>query len=221
MSEVHDVVSLLRMSNKYVATKIHKQVMDILEPMFPSKLEQYLSLPRRGTRLAPFDYRVTKANIAIANMAREASALRLLPVALYRLRRLALHTMFDGLPSRAGATAISSILSPVNLRAAILGRARMTTFARTTVLRRIFGSNRAPSRQQCLEVLHALSYLYQDEDGFVDPLLKRTFTVADGNGLCQTCKQALQDDYEKGRKLAWDKLPEFFDLPPWEELCRE
>ena len=30
MSEVHDVVSLLRMSHKYVATKIHKQVMDIL-----------------------------------------------------------------------------------------------------------------------------------------------------------------------------------------------
>ncbi|KAJ7682913.1 hypothetical protein B0H17DRAFT_1333540 [Mycena rosella] len=40
-------------------------------------------------------------------------------------------------------------------------------------------------------------------------------------GLCNTCESQYMEAIAEGRKELWEKLPSFFDLPPWNELKNE
>lgn len=42
-------------------------------------------------------------------------------------------------------------------------------------------------------------------------------TLAD---ICSTCLAVLKTSHQNDRQAFWDKLPEIYDLPPWEELER-
>ncbi|KAJ7682914.1 hypothetical protein B0H17DRAFT_1138140 [Mycena rosella] len=39
--------------------------------------------------------------------------------------------------------------------------------------------------------------------------------------LCPACEPRYVEEMAKGRKVLWDRVPSFFDLPPWSELKNE
>lgn len=48
-----------------------------------------------------------------------------------------------------------------------------------------------------------------------------TYYTSDGiDTLCTTCDQLANTSVLAGRQVVWDKLPDMFGLPPWEELLK-
>lgn len=41
---------------------------------------------------------------------------------------------------------------------------------------------------------------------------------SDAEGLCDQCTEVAKDVFETGRRVIWDNLPSYFDLPKWEDL---
>ena len=52
----------------------------------------------------------------------------------------------------------------------------------------------------------------------MDPLQGISFTDEPACNWCESCLAHYKETYEVGRKVAWEKLPEVFGLPSWEEL---
>ena len=52
-------------------------------------------------------------------------------------------------------------------------------------------------------------------------LARKQFIDAMKSKICASCRARWDECYAKGSKGIWDKLPSYFDLPPWEELRKQ
>lgn len=202
MANFEDICIVLNMCHKYIATALEERIVSHISCFFPCSLEQFLSSERDDRkRVAPFDYTSLECNACIANVARKTGALRLLPAALFRLCR---HK-----PDQI----LRASLSPENLRAVLVGRGRLSAYAREETYKYLFDD--APYRSYCCQAARAsLAVWLIDADGWLDPLQPRTFG-GEAPRLCQQCLQRTIQSYDEGRARTWAKLPEFFALPEW------
>lgn len=206
MEDFEEIVFLLRICHKYIATNLEERIISYLAPMFPRTLEKFLFSETDERKLsAPFDYTSPACNVRIANAAREVGAFRLLPAALYRLCRLT--------PDQL----LYSTLSPDNLRAVMVGRSRLSTFTRVATYSHLFGDVLCSHGRPCCDTSRlTLAIRLSYTDGWLDPLAPFDVTVY--HALCVRCIQRAQLNNQDGRLRTWEKLPAFFTLPDstWE-----
>lgn len=202
MANFEDIALVLDMCHKYIATALEARIVAHLSCFFPCSLEQFLSSERDDRKkVAPFDYTSLECNARIANVARKTGALRLLPATLFRLCR---HKPDE---------VLRASLSPENLRAVLVGRARLSAYAREGTYKYLFDDS--PYRSYCCQgARSSLAIRLTDADGWLDPLQPRTFG-GEIPPLCQRCTQRTMQSYDEGRAHTWAKLPGFFALPDW------
>lgn len=186
--------------------------------MFPSTFQGYLDAENEiRHQSAAFDYCSLDFCVALANAFRQSDALIFLPITLYRLCRLNVKNV------------MKSGLSPVNIEAVIIGRSELAKYARDNVFLHAFHDSCPSCRSDCMYTnprtgggqcdrkLNDYSIIaFFGEDCWLDPLLAR-----DGgkwSKLCGNCNSPYHSAYTNGRAAAWEKLPEFFGLPPWSQL---
>lgn len=220
LSKGEDIIVLLKMSHKYEAWLLHRQLLEYLTPMFPRTLDSFIeSESQTAQQHTPFDYRDFDFNVRIANLARVIEAHHLLPVALYRL----CHT--------PPPTVQASELSTDNLIAVLVGRSHLAKRARHHSFIFLFQPMFYPKgfRPNCpwngcspenllpAGALSATMSKLLDDDCWLDPFAKCDLSFP----RCSTCSTVIESDYKKEQSYSWDHLPEFFGLgATWDELER-
>lgn len=208
LSDYLSIARLLRLSHKYLVTNLRKHLMELLAPMFPSTFEGFLIAETDAMRgSAPFDYTSTQCCAVFANTFCDVDAQLLLPITLLRLCRSSLEDI-----------ALSS-LSSENTRNLLIGRSRLASFARDTVFLHNFHNSDtcgacASCSQRCFSKKGAITVLLGD-DFWVDPLCERDVSHAI---ICSRCAISFRNSHSSGRKIAWERLPGFFNLPAWPQL---
>lgn len=200
-SDFEEILLLLRICHKYIATHLEERIISHLSPMWPHSLEQFRFSEQEDKKLAaPFDYTSLACNVRIANLAREIGAYRLLPAALYRLCRYS--------PDHLLGLSLSSD----NLYAVLVGRSRLSTLARGSTHKHLFVKAPSPQGRVCCRSARLMAVMQLcHADGWLDPLAPFDFAVY--HGLCETCTRLAYESNHEGCLGVWNMLPEVFTLP--------
>lgn len=152
--------------------------------------------------------------VAIMNAARQTEGAQILLPSAY------LHAYKRGLPKLLATPDID----PANLFAMLEARPRISDLARAHSFSVLFSDSRDVSPtcaapEQCHVVRRELMHKVERPPLFYDPF----FVVDCGEGslvrrFCDSCRGTFEMEYQAGRQVAWDALPERFKLPSWGEL---
>ena len=76
----------------------------------------------------------------------------------------------------------------------------------------------ARADESVLTLRDTVEQLEQDQYGTVWPFYRLDTTIGLPARLCAPCKNVVEEAYQRERAEAWDRLPETFSLPSWDEL---
>lgn len=111
--------------------------------------------------------------------------------------------------------------------ALIRGQRRLDRLARTKVFAPIFATRRASpdisdaceDPPRCHKTRHHLvEQLELDQYGTAWPFYRLDTTIGLPARLCAPCKKVVEEAYQRERAEVWERLPEIFSLPSWDEL---
>lgn len=217
--DVHRILAVLKLSNKYDAQGIRQRVIEGLSPFIPTTFSDFDSWTLGSDN--PLDlgnhspFVATDDILGLAAIA-EHSAPIFVPFALYGLQCIdpaSLSNVLDGVPARRGRF----ILSPRLQRAYLQGRLKLTALSRKEVYPSLFSRSQCRTSLTCDSLRLALIQSLQETDGYLDPLWP--YSILDG--FCVGCDFALKTEQSTGRRKVWKELPGVFELPSWEELRKE
>ncbi|KAJ7809060.1 hypothetical protein B0H14DRAFT_3760210 [Mycena olivaceomarginata] len=153
----------------------------------------------------------------IVTLASENNILSVLPCAYYRLlNQFNLSSLFDGVQKEDGTI---THLSGLDLRRCVVAREKLLTtqfqpgytfgWARQWVFDDCDDVSRCRALREDIQRMHL--------DGAHIRVLARSSHFL-SHTRCFPCTRHITESIDRGRKKTWDKLPKFFDLPPWGEL---
>lgn len=207
-------MTLLRTSHKYLATDMHKLLLQYLSPILPTTFAQFKLFNADEEALKErvgFDYNTPECYAAMSNTFREIEAWSLLPFTLYRLCRFRINTIL-----RSG-------LSATNMHAVMSGRSGLAESARADVFYHFFhdhskwrGCLFCCGDEDC--TLNGARFIHSlmEDDLWLDPLQARDFEEI--HGVCSGCLRLHSQTLEIERERVWERLPEIFRLLPWKSL---
>ncbi|KAJ7910694.1 hypothetical protein B0H13DRAFT_2272324 [Mycena leptocephala] len=227
------VAGCLRLSHKYGVDYLHRRALTHLSSAYRTKLVESDKsfhdsddLSRPAAEMCSWDWPTEKTYmIAIIQLAREVDALWILPSAFYELAfnygtlgKAIFHgVVFNGVPAR---------LSPQDQDSLVEGHNIQTASTTADILRFLFhpsGIKGCTSSQKCFSVrLQAMESLRGDLREYASAPLD-VWAEVDWiflENLCPACLAVLKQTHKDARQAFWDKLPEMYGLPEWEELER-
>ncbi|KAJ7114158.1 hypothetical protein C8R43DRAFT_1039448 [Mycena crocata] len=164
------------------------------------------------------------SSLYVVQLFREVDALWLLPVAFFRLscdserlgKRIFHGALYNGAPVHLSEQDQDTFLKGRSIQShSIWHTLRFLTHPLTI--------NGCTSSARCLtERLRVLNEFQEViPDHFSDPLeiwAEQDWYRFDHDEICLTCLQELKSTHAMARQEFWDKLPEIYELPPWEAL---
>lgn len=154
---------------------------------------------------------------AVADAARDSDALLLLPASLLSLYSAGMDIIVDA--GSAGS------LKPVNRDVVLKAIPKMWSLGKELTFEPLFSDLLHLSRQctlssgGCARVRHKIKAQLEVASALLNPVAVVSFRPGStASGLCTSCLKVVQERYDKVRLEAWDKLPEAFGLPSWEEM---
>jgi hypothetical protein len=208
------MAALLKLGAKYEAHSLRRKAIDILAPSFPTQFADYITLQEKKRRDAALNLTGfnTVPELFALVLAFEVAAPSLLPYGLHKLQREAdtdLTYIVDGVDGREGRLYLTSTLQ----RALLRGRPAVSRLSRTVVFPTMFDDSCPESLCDAAK----LAFLAQNcrPDGYLDPLLWRSFGHVAGDAACS---EMIEHNYRVGRQKVWKQLPQVYGLQSWETL---
>ncbi|EPQ50346.1 hypothetical protein GLOTRDRAFT_82380 [Gloeophyllum trabeum ATCC 11539] len=209
------LIGALRLSTKYNIQSIRRRIVDELALIYPRTLQGFYHRVRHPVH----EQFIGKAYIA-AELARVGEAPILLPAILYCCATYTTETILDD-------------NGPVGLnwsekRACIMGRERIMVAYRKlekqlkpqalppTVNCELPGGQRCEIQQGVWVPL--LQKRRKLTAHWFMPMLSHGNDLSWGPGVCFSCFDAMKTLYHNELNAIWEKLPEYFGLPSWEDL---
>ncbi|KAJ7768517.1 hypothetical protein B0H16DRAFT_1882338 [Mycena metata] len=207
-------LGILRLSNKYDVPYLRRRALDHLETTFPAQLAQYDA--RAGNQHPhPPDETATRA-VATIKAATEVGAPWLLPVAYYDLCRRKMSSIiasgaFDQLGEQERNTCL------VGYAAQIHSFPKMFRFLSTPNDVYAECDDWAECNRIRLQITHG-SETWTDMTWPLDFWNEDIWQAITNDGMCPRCIADGKVLHVAARQEFWDRLPQMFGLPRWEEL---
>ena len=203
--------AILRLSTKYDVPNLRDPAAALLTSSFPSSLDLFSITPK-----APVFRGI---EIAVVNLAREVDLLQVLPSAMYIIAINAADEMFSGGVGLADGSCIR--LQPEDERACLLARDIIRRELHNTLCPFIF----RPTMHRgcvCYRCDRAQLYLIQSVDAAIceralGPFHGEIEWRKPEHAYCRF--EAHEYEFDSSRRILWNKLPSWFGLPTWTELC--
>jgi len=200
------IQGILRLSTKYIIRYLRQRCISLLLTKFPSTLDGYTSKAVASNREKYKSDNVMRA----ITLARQNNVLEILPYAFYCVARLPHKRILKERPMD---------ISWKDKASTLVGRERLQ-WAQTS-LSHVFLLNfqRAPLCQSSLCALargpHAEWHIL---DCMKSPNPLQAYDNWNNLNVCSDCVAYCKLRHMKGRQEVWDRLPDLFELPTWEEL---
>ncbi len=201
--------ALLRLSTKYQVHILRKKAIMRLKKLYPDTFEAYARL--RETQSLNFK---DGNHIAMFRLARETQSLNFLPLAFYHVAL----SDADGLRTQPG-------ISQQDLVMCFLGRERLRQALWQLIESSGFLDGRhsndgdfvADSDCNQFKLRLMKSPLWRQIIDTPDILGLQLYSI-NMRGVCQGCRSSFWSRIQNKRHDIWNELPDYFGLPPWEEL---
>ena len=200
------IEGILRLSTKYIIRYLRQRCISLFLTKFPSTLDGYTL---KAGALNREKYKSDNVMRAI-NLARQNNVLEILPYAFYCIARLPHKRILKDRPMD---------ISWKDKTVSLIGRERLQ-WAQTS-LSHVFLLNfqRAPL---CQSSLCAFARGPHSEWHILDcmksPNPLHAYDNWDSLNVCSDCVAYCKIRHLKGREEVWDRLPDLFELPTWDEL---
>ncbi|KAF8959128.1 hypothetical protein BDZ97DRAFT_1667567 [Flammula alnicola] len=209
--------SMLRLGKKYEFDHLQKEATTRLHLEFPQKIEDWDAI---------YDARDDSSEIEdvyavlfdIVHLARELSITTILPAA-YAACLCGFSIIVRGI--RRQDTSMMQ-MKPDAFATLMLGRDKLirhgAKFALTWLYHgRIIPASTCNAPNGCTRAKEKLiGKLWKNEDQHMFAL--EPWFADMGAGLCPTCVMVAKRTHNEGRTIVWERLPSYFELPPWKEL---
>ncbi|KAJ7079561.1 hypothetical protein B0H15DRAFT_787917 [Mycena belliarum] len=209
------IASMVRMGRKYEFKNLLAAAVECLTYENPTTLDAYDKSNLKIGNIVAYTTTQIKMKKSLvfdtAVLARENDLLTILPCAYFRLIDFYTQEILDGLSA--------TIRLPFpDQRSCILGREKL--LKAQWEQHWILSDTRADGCRSKLNCIEGRKFCrdWGLKQGVTILSLKPD--IADTT-LCDLCWTSYSEEMHKGRKELWDKLPSFFDLPPWNELKNE
>ncbi|KAJ7753408.1 hypothetical protein DFH07DRAFT_774153 [Mycena maculata] len=225
------IMGCLRLSNKYQVDYLRRRALIHMASGYPTTLsrwdeitahmEEDMNPPGNAPSwLLPLDRRYT---VAAVQLLREVDALWMLPVAFYRLC-IRCKDLGREIYHGAAHNDIHQILCYQDQEAFAKGHYLQIQSVTTDVLRFLtdpLDVVGCTSAKRCARArFKAISWAMEETREL--PAIPLDIWDAEGweklHSTCPTCLTAHKEAHQAARQAFWDKLPEIYALPPWEEL---
>ncbi|KAF7311231.1 hypothetical protein MKEN_01024700 [Mycena kentingensis (nom. inval.)] len=239
-----DIYACLRLATKFQVKELRKRALIHLSAPFRTSLRQHetrvscfreedrdlvWSESPRFSRIVNWEWSgPPKKLICIAALAREAEALWILPVVFYHLTQLALELGADLYSPSVECDGIAAGLSAADARNISWATWKLVDAATTIsdTLRDGVPAERCATPDYCLirrtEMAGTLLARKEFIQSFSDPLGRWYPHNWDSwcfdNDVCAPCRRVITEKTEKIKAECWDRLPEIYNLPAWEDL---
>ncbi|KAJ7790457.1 hypothetical protein B0H13DRAFT_2689976 [Mycena leptocephala] len=210
------LAGVLRMSHKYEVDELRKRALVHLSSCHPTRLEDRKSMNTTSS----WSPKTTSHYLQVIILARQMDALWILPTAFYQLcDKEMIEDIFAGTPGCS--------LSSADLLTYVTGLRFLETTGLSAILefmcvRTIDGCLHP---QECSEARVVKRFEAENwrkyERALFRPYLPFDIWTADDwgeLGVCSVCLARMMSLHQAAAELVWSRLPETFQLPPWEEL---
>ncbi|KAJ7753403.1 hypothetical protein DFH07DRAFT_941300 [Mycena maculata] len=225
------IVGCLRLSHKYGVDYLRRRALIHLSSAYRTKLSESDTStynennPNRGAlEIISWPWPEGPSyNVYAIQIAREIGALWIIPSAFYdlsgafrRIGRGVFHgASYRGIPTSLSAHDEESFFNGHNIQSQSTATDIMAFLSDPPVI------DGCPSPKECaflrLQVISDAREMIR-----ANPSIPLDVWIADDweklRDLCPTCLAALQTAHQAARQVFWDKLPEIYGLPSWEEL---
>ena len=200
------ISGILRLSTKYVIRSLRHRCISLLSSKFPTSFKAYNSKVASNTH----ERFKSDSVMRVVNLARETDVLQILPYAYYCVARVSCRRML-----RHKETDIDWQTKATCL----VGRERLRWAEMSLSHSFLLVFHRSP---QCQSPLCAHARGPHAEWHVIEaaksPNPLRQYTRWHQLNVCVDCVAYCQLQHANGRKEVWDKLPDFFEMPTWDEL---
>ncbi|KAJ7466903.1 hypothetical protein FB451DRAFT_1259476 [Mycena latifolia] len=211
------IAAILRLSTKYNVDVLRRRALAHISSLYPTTLQEWDL--RKDTAMEVFNARP----FAVLLLAKETGHQALLPACMYLCAdSVDINDILDGLKSIDGK---HIELDWPDKRACIRGRQNLLLALRSEVFAFLTGSLPIPncvSPQRCdSSKLRWLQSLEASLGNGCPGIFSIKFPwTSFRKAVCENCYNASYNNSNHQRQLIWDKLPSYFDMPPWEELAK-
>ncbi|KAJ7274464.1 hypothetical protein B0H12DRAFT_399869 [Mycena haematopus] len=211
------IAAILRLSTKYNVDILRRRALAHISSLYPTTLQEWDL--RKDTAMEVFNARP----FAVLLLAKETGHQALLPACMYLCAdSVDINDILDGLTSIDGK---HIELDWPDKRACIRGRQNLLLALRSEVFAFLTGSLQIPncaSPQRCdSSKLRWLQSLEASLGNGCPGIFSIKFPWASfRKAVCDNCYTASFANSNQQRQLIWEKLPSYFDMPPWGELVK-
>ncbi|KAJ7162302.1 hypothetical protein C8R46DRAFT_903935 [Mycena filopes] len=211
------IAAILRLSTKYNVDFLRRRALAHVSSLYPTTLKEWDQ--RQDTAMEVFNARP----FAVLLLAKETGHQALLPACMYLCAdSVDIDDILDGLKSIDGK---HIELDWSDKRACIRGRQNLLLALRSEVFAFLTGSLAIPncaSPQRCdSSKLRWLQSLEASLGNGCPGIFSIKFPWPSfRKAVCDNCYSASYTNSNQQRQLIWDKLPSYFDMPPWAELVK-
>ncbi|KAJ7132675.1 hypothetical protein C8R46DRAFT_1015497 [Mycena filopes] len=207
------LAAILRLSQKYQVEPLRRRALVHLSERCAPSLEKW----------AEFDaWKVQK--IELVKLAREVSALWVLPPVFAACCWIDPDVLVSGLPAGVDGNTQTSILNTTDIVRCIRGATALSTTWTSKLFDFLSNPREIPgcvSRERCLAarwVRQQESELWRSDRVVVLNLWDANDWASLQENVCATCFQSMQASHAIPREEYWQALPGIFDLPEWSAL---
>ncbi|KAJ7932795.1 hypothetical protein B0H13DRAFT_2263093 [Mycena leptocephala] len=227
------IAGCLRLSHKYGVDYLHRRALIHLSSGYRTKLVEWDKfdyhqgdLSRPATEICSWDSPTERTYmIAAIQLAREIDTPWILPSAFYELT-VGYRKLGKAVFHEAVCNGVPASLSAQDQDSFAQGHYIQTASTMADILQFLFHPSDiegCKSSKKCFSVrLQAMESLREDLRGYASAPLD-VWEAADWRlleNLCPACLAVLKQTHKDARQVFWDKLPEIYGLPEWEELER-
>ncbi|KAJ7622339.1 hypothetical protein FB45DRAFT_1006292 [Roridomyces roridus] len=208
---------VLLLSGKYLVDYLRRRALGHLSSRFPTELKEWLHPQPASWTLKP------EQLIPVINLAREASALWILPAAFYSLCKATPHVfslIASGVPFRNKTAS----LYPRDLAVFLEGCYEQREGA-SAILQFLWHPDHTP---HCLSSTRCHAGRYAERKYREGSLYQRGYNPLElwceedwlelGPGICRVCVTVMRATHEMALESFWDRLPKMYRLHCWEDL---
>ncbi|KAJ7753416.1 hypothetical protein DFH07DRAFT_744469, partial [Mycena maculata] len=224
-TKVNIIFGCLRLSHKYGVDYLHRRALIHLSSAFPTTLADADACMNGDAPVMTKTSWIDGAGSEILgiHIAREIGALWILPLAFYELSEVAGRfgtEIFHGTSYHG----VHASMSAQDQRSFLNGHAEQQLSMTRDILRFLTHPPIAGCTTSTVYVLKRIDALQRTLDGlkadYSSPLYvwSQTDWGTMLEDVCPTCLTVLKETRTTARQAFWDKLPEIYGLPSWEQL---
>ncbi|KAF7297747.1 BTB domain-containing protein [Mycena kentingensis (nom. inval.)] len=213
------LAGVLRLSRKYDMPTFTQRAVSRLKTAFPSTLSKFDELTKTNGRIQfPGNLTHFQFRVEIVNLAREMGLFSVLPSAFYELAIAS---------SEEGVGLLSDDLfklHPADQVTCLRGRVRLVASLRDGPGKWMDPRNKLVPCASCTTSAGCSDAIETHPYSKLVLQAAEPALLLDGYPrkikLCRACEITTKGIHKSAREKIWERLPSYFELPPWEELLR-